>query len=92
MMSMNLAASSMRRLISSLVSSVPLFEVTRPRTIILSLGTKRNGSTPPAWRERYNLMKGATHGLAHILTQLAYFRPANRHARYRNLYFVGAST
>jgi phytoene desaturase len=48
--------------------------------------------TPPAWRERYNLMKGATHGLAHTLTQMAYFRPANRHARYPNLYFVGAST
>ena len=37
-------------------------------------------------------MKGSTHGLSHTLTQLAYFRPANRHARYKNLYFVGAST
>jgi phytoene desaturase len=24
--------------------------------------------------------------------QLGYFRPGNRHARYHNLYFVGAST
>lgn len=48
--------------------------------------------TPVSWHKRYNLMKGATHGLCHNLTQLAYFRPANRHARYRNLYFVGAST
>jgi phytoene dehydrogenase-like protein len=24
--------------------------------------------------------------------QLAFFRPANRHAKYHNLYFVGAST
>jgi len=47
---------------------------------------------PPAWRERYNLMNGSTHGLAHILPQLAYFRPANRHPRYQNLYFTGAST
>jgi phytoene dehydrogenase-like protein len=23
---------------------------------------------------------------------MAYFRPANKHQRYRNLYFVGAST
>jgi phytoene dehydrogenase-like protein len=23
---------------------------------------------------------------------MAYFRPSNRHARYHNLYFVGAST
>jgi phytoene desaturase len=48
--------------------------------------------TPLSWRKRYNLMKGSTHGLSHNLTQLAYFRPSNRHPRYRNLYFVGAST
>ena len=48
--------------------------------------------TPLSWHKRYNLMKGATHGLAHNLTQLAYFRPQNRHPRYRNMYFVGAST
>jgi phytoene dehydrogenase-like protein len=48
--------------------------------------------TPLSWRKRYNLMKGATHGLCHTLTQLAYFRPDNRHPRYHNLYFVGAST
>jgi phytoene desaturase len=48
--------------------------------------------TPLSWRKRYNLVKGSTHGLSHALTQLAYFRPANRHARYQNLYFVGAST
>jgi phytoene desaturase len=48
--------------------------------------------TPLSWRRRYNLVKGSTHGLAHTLTQLGYMRPHNRHARYRNLYFVGAST
>ena len=47
---------------------------------------------PPAWRRRYNLMKGSTHGLCHNLMQLGYFRPHNRHPRYHNLYFVGAST
>jgi phytoene desaturase len=47
---------------------------------------------PLSWRKRYNLMKGSTHGLCHNLTQLAYFRPHNRHPRYHNLYFVGAST
>lgn len=47
---------------------------------------------PLSWRKRYNLMKGATHGLSHNLMQLGYFRPHNRHARYGNLYFVGAST
>ena len=48
--------------------------------------------TPPSWAKRYNLVKGATHGLSHTLTQMAYFRPSNRHPRYNNLYFVGAST
>ena len=44
------------------------------------------------WRDRYNLVKGATHGLSHALSQMGYFRPHNRHPRYKNLYFVGAST
>ncbi len=48
--------------------------------------------TPPSWHKRYNLLKGSTHGLSHTLTQLAYFRPPNRHPHYHNLYFVGAST
>lgn len=48
--------------------------------------------TPLSWRKRYNLMKGSTHGLCHNLTQLGYLRPQNRHPRYHNLYFVGAST
>ena len=30
--------------------------------------------------------------LCHNLTQLGYFRPSNRHAKYHNLYFTGAST
>jgi phytoene desaturase (3,4-didehydrolycopene-forming) len=48
--------------------------------------------TPLSWRKRYNLVKGSTHGLCHNLTQLGYLRPHNRHSRYRNLYFTGAST
>ncbi len=48
--------------------------------------------TPPDWQHRFNLVKGATHGLSHQLMQMGYFRPHNRHARYRNLYFAGAST
>ena len=48
--------------------------------------------TPLSWRKRYNLMKGSTHGLCHNLTQLGYFRPGNKHSRYQNLYFTGAST
>ena len=48
--------------------------------------------TPLSWHKRYNLLKGSTHGLCHNLTQLGYFRPHNRHPRYHNLYFAGAST
>jgi phytoene desaturase len=48
--------------------------------------------TPESWWQQHNLMKGATHGLSHQLTQMAWFRPSNRHRRFRNLYFVGAST
>jgi phytoene desaturase len=47
---------------------------------------------PPSWKKRYNLVKGATHGLSHTLTQMAYLRPHNRHPHHPNLYFVGAST
>jgi phytoene dehydrogenase-like protein len=47
---------------------------------------------PADWQRRFNLVRGATHGLAHTLLQMGYFRPHNRHARYRNLYFAGAST
>lgn len=47
---------------------------------------------PLSWRRRYNLVKGSTHGLCHNITQLAYLRPHNRHPRYGNLYFAGAST
>ena len=48
--------------------------------------------TPKDWLERDNLIHGATHGLSHDLLQMAYLRPRNRHDRYHNLYFVGAST
>ncbi len=48
--------------------------------------------TPLSWRKRYNLTKGATHGLSHTLTQLGYLRPHNRHPDFHNVYFVGAST
>ncbi len=47
---------------------------------------------PEDWQNRYNLTRGASHGLSHTLLQMGYFRPHNRHSRYRNLYFTGAST
>lgn len=47
---------------------------------------------PQDYQHRLNLMKGAAFGLSHNFTQVGYLRPHNRHPRYRNLYFVGAST
>ncbi|MCS6908245.1 MAG: FAD-dependent oxidoreductase, partial [Anaerolineales bacterium] len=48
--------------------------------------------TAQDWKQRFNLDKGAAFGLSHNFWQVGYFRPHNRHKRYRNLYFVGAST
>jgi len=48
--------------------------------------------TPRSWQRRYNLARGAAHGLGHELMQLGPLRPANRHPRFANVYFAGAST
>jgi len=48
--------------------------------------------SPLDWKKRYNLTKGSAHGLSHEIFQMGYLRPKNQHARYHNLYFVGAST
>ena len=47
---------------------------------------------PPYYRQALNLAKGAAFGLSHNFLQVGYLRPHNRHARYKNLYFAGAST
>ncbi len=48
--------------------------------------------TPLDWKERFNLDKGAAFGLSHNFWQVGYLRPQNRHKKYKNLYFAGAST
>lgn len=48
--------------------------------------------TPQDWLSLYNLAKGAAFGLSHNFTQVGYLRPQNRHRKYQNLYFAGAST
>jgi phytoene desaturase len=47
---------------------------------------------PKTWKERFNLAKGAAFGLSHNFWQVGYLRPQNRHQKYKNLYFTGAST
>jgi phytoene desaturase len=49
--------------------------------------------TPENWESACNISRGSVFGsLAHNLLQMGYFRPHNRHSRYRNLFFVGGST
>lgn len=49
--------------------------------------------TPPQWESAVNVVNGSVFGsLAHSITQMGYFRPANRHRKYRNLWFAGGST
>jgi phytoene desaturase len=47
---------------------------------------------PQDYRDELNLAKGSAFGLSHNFLQVGYLRPHNRHPRYGNLYFVGAST
>ena len=48
---------------------------------------------PQTWKSIYNVTRGAVFGsLSHRIFQMGYFRPHNRHNRYKNLYFVGGST
>ena len=47
---------------------------------------------PKVWKEQFNLAKGAAFGLSHNFWQVGYLRPQNRHKKYKNLYFAGAST
>jgi phytoene desaturase len=48
---------------------------------------------PQTWKNLFNLSRGATFGsVGHNITQMGYFRPHNKHRRYRNLYFTGGST
>jgi phytoene desaturase len=48
---------------------------------------------PESWEEVCNISRGSVFGsLAHNILQMGYFRPHNRHDKYKNLYFVGGST
>lgn len=47
---------------------------------------------PNEYKNQLNLYKGSAFGLSHNFLQVGYFRPHNRHHRYNNLFFVGAST
>ncbi len=49
--------------------------------------------TPESWESACNISRGSVFGsLSHNIFQMGYFRPHNRHKKYKNLYFVGGST
>jgi phytoene desaturase len=79
--------------------------VKRARQTVLDRLAKEMGATdlehhlkfeiayqPKVWKERFNLVNGSAFGLSHNFWQVGYLRPRNRHNRYKNLYFAGAST
>lgn len=48
--------------------------------------------TPKDWESRFNLYKGSGLGLSHNMDQIGAFRPANFDEKYKNVFYVGAST
>jgi phytoene desaturase len=48
--------------------------------------------TPEEWQNRFNLYKGSGLGLSHTMKQIGAFRPANFDEKYKNVFYVGAST
>ncbi len=48
--------------------------------------------TPLEWQNRFNLFKGSGLGLSHNLMQIGAFRPSNKDEKFKNLFYVGAST
>lgn len=54
--------------------------------------TTERVTTPADWRADFNLFNGSILGLSHDILQVLWFRPGTRHAEFKNLYFVGAST
>jgi len=48
---------------------------------------------PKTWESYCNVTNGSVFGsLSHTILQMGYFRPHNRHRKYKNLYFAGGST
>jgi len=49
--------------------------------------------SPESWENACNISRGSVFGsVGHNIFQMGYFRPHNRHDKYKNLYFVGGST
>jgi len=52
----------------------------------------RMAYTPEDWQNKFNLYKGAGLGLSHNMLQIGAFRPKNYDEKFKNTFYVGAST
>jgi len=48
--------------------------------------------TPIEWQKQFNLHRGSGLGLSHSMNQIGAFRPSNFDEKFRNVFYVGAST
>lgn len=48
--------------------------------------------TPAEWRDRFNLHRGSGLGLSHNMNQIGALRPSNYDEKFKNVFYVGAST
>jgi phytoene desaturase len=48
--------------------------------------------TPLEWQDQFNLHRGSGLGLSHSMSQIGAFRPSNFDEKFRNVFYVGAST
>ena len=48
--------------------------------------------TPIEWRDKFNLHRGSGLGLSHSMSQIGHLRPKNYDEKYKNVFYVGAST
>ena len=52
----------------------------------------RMAYTPEDWQNQFNLYKGGGLGLSHTMKQIGAFRPRNYDEKFKNTFYVGAST
>ena len=48
--------------------------------------------TPLDWKNNFNLYRGSGLGLSHSMKQIGALRPANFDEKFKNVFYVGAST
>ncbi len=75
-----------------IIDSIILDFSARIGTDIMPHIVTRASYTPKDWESRFNLYRGSGLGLAHDIMQIGALRPANFDEKFKNLFYVGAST